>query len=304
MITPVDPFIEAFCEAGADHIIVHAEAGPHLHRTLQLIRSRGRKPGVALNPGTPVEHALWVLDMVDSVLVMTVNPGFGGQSFLDSQLPKIAALRRAIDASGPRRSRSRWMAASRRRRPRAAVPRAPTSWLPARRCSARRTTRPRSRRSGRGRRLMASRSEPLAARRPPPHGAAAQLQHGARAGRAGLAGARSLARRPGPRCPSAKGRTRTWRQRHDAASPACSAMRTPRRCCAWPPMASPGCATCARSAPMRHGCARASSSPIGSRAPPSTRLRSGPTLPARASRHGWATTTSSPPPPMTASASG
>jgi ribulose-phosphate 3-epimerase len=100
MIAPVDPYIEAICEAGADHVIVHAEAGPHLHRTLQLIRAHGRKPGVALNPGTPFEHALPVLDMVDSVLVMTVNPGFGGQSFLDSQLAKIAALRRAIDAAG------------------------------------------------------------------------------------------------------------------------------------------------------------------------------------------------------------
>ncbi|MBV9813846.1 MAG: ribulose-phosphate 3-epimerase [Acetobacteraceae bacterium] len=100
MIAPVDPYIDAFCEAGADHIIVHAEAGPHLHRTLQQIRARGRKPGVALNPATPPDAAMWVLDYVDSVLVMTVNPGFGGQSFLDSQLPKIAALRRAIDASG------------------------------------------------------------------------------------------------------------------------------------------------------------------------------------------------------------
>jgi ribulose-phosphate 3-epimerase len=100
MIAPADPFIEAFCDAGADHIIVHAEAGPHLHRTLQLIRARGRKPGVALNPATPAEHAASVLDLVDGVLVMTVNPGFGGQSFLDSQLPKIAALRRAIDATG------------------------------------------------------------------------------------------------------------------------------------------------------------------------------------------------------------
>jgi ribulose-phosphate 3-epimerase len=100
MIAPVDPYIEAFCDAGADHIIVHAEAGPHLHRTLQYIRARGRKPGVALNPATPAEHALWVLDIVDSILVMTVNPGFGGQSFLDGQLPKIAALRKAIDATG------------------------------------------------------------------------------------------------------------------------------------------------------------------------------------------------------------
>jgi ribulose-phosphate 3-epimerase len=100
MIAPVDPYIAAISDAGADHIIVHAEAGPHLHRTLQLIRAHGGKPGVALNPGTPFEHALPVLDMVDSVLIMTVNPGFGGQSFLASQLEKIAALRRAIDATG------------------------------------------------------------------------------------------------------------------------------------------------------------------------------------------------------------
>ncbi len=100
MIAPVDPYVAAFRDAGADHIIAHAEAGPHLHRTLQLIRSTGAKAGVALNPGTPAEHVLGVLDLVDLILVMTVNPGFGGQSFLQSQLPKIAALRRAIDASG------------------------------------------------------------------------------------------------------------------------------------------------------------------------------------------------------------
>ena len=100
MIAPVDPFLQAFAEAGANHIIVHAEAGPHLHRTLQLVRSLGCKAGVALNPATPIDHAVAVLDMVDLVLVMTVNPGFGGQSFLPSQLPRIAALRRAIDASG------------------------------------------------------------------------------------------------------------------------------------------------------------------------------------------------------------
>jgi ribulose-phosphate 3-epimerase len=102
MIAPVDPYIEGFAEAGADHIIVHAEAGPHLHRTLGLIRSLGKRPGVALNPATPAEHALTVLDLVDSVLVMTVNPGFGGQSFLDSQLAKLATLRDAIAASGRR----------------------------------------------------------------------------------------------------------------------------------------------------------------------------------------------------------
>ena len=100
MIAPADPFVQAFAEAGANHLIVHAEAGPHLHRTLQLIRSHGCKAGVALNPATPIEHATSVLDLAELVLVMTVNPGFGGQSFLSSQLPRIAALRRAIDASG------------------------------------------------------------------------------------------------------------------------------------------------------------------------------------------------------------
>jgi ribulose-phosphate 3-epimerase len=100
MIAPVDDYVAAFVEAGADHIIVHAEAGPHLHRTLGLIRSHGRKAGVALNPATPAEHALAVLDMVDIVLVMTVNPGFGGQSFLESQLAKVRRVSQAIAASG------------------------------------------------------------------------------------------------------------------------------------------------------------------------------------------------------------
>ena len=100
MIAPVDPYISDFAEAGADHIIVHPEAGPHLHRSLQLIRSLGKKAGVALSPATPVELVRWVLDLVDIVMVMTVNPGFGGQAFLPSQLPKIAALRGNIDAGG------------------------------------------------------------------------------------------------------------------------------------------------------------------------------------------------------------
>ena len=100
MIAPVDPYISEFAEAGADHIIVHPEAGPHLHRSLQLIRSLGKKAGVALSPATPVELVRWVLDLVDIVMVMTVNPGFGGQAFLPSQLPKIAALRGIIDAGG------------------------------------------------------------------------------------------------------------------------------------------------------------------------------------------------------------
>jgi ribulose-phosphate 3-epimerase len=100
MIAPVDPYIAAFAEAGADHISVHPESGPHLHRTLQLIRSLGKKAGVVLNPATPVETIVNVLDLVDIIMVMTVNPGFGGQAFIASQLTKIAALRRLIDQSG------------------------------------------------------------------------------------------------------------------------------------------------------------------------------------------------------------
>ena len=98
MIAPVDPFIPDFAAAGADIITVHPEAGPHLHRTLQLIKSLGKKAGVALNPGTPPDAVDPVLDLVDLVLVMSVNPGFGGQSFIGSQLDKIRALRRRIDA--------------------------------------------------------------------------------------------------------------------------------------------------------------------------------------------------------------
>jgi ribulose-phosphate 3-epimerase len=99
MIAPVDPYIAAFADAGADHILVHPEAGPHLHRTLQLIRSQGKRAGVVLNPGTPIESIAWVLDLVDIILVMTVNPGFGGQEFLSPILSKIVAVRRMIDAS-------------------------------------------------------------------------------------------------------------------------------------------------------------------------------------------------------------
>ena len=98
MITPTDPYVQAFAEAGADHITIHPEAGPHPHRTLQLIRSLGKKAGVALNPGTSIESIAWLLELADIVLVMSVNPGFGGQRFLPSQLSKIAALRRTIDA--------------------------------------------------------------------------------------------------------------------------------------------------------------------------------------------------------------
>jgi ribulose-phosphate 3-epimerase len=97
MITPVDPYIAAFAEAGADHLSLHPEAGPHPHRSMQLIRSLGKRAGIVLNPGTPVESVAWLLELADIILVMSVNPGFGGQAFLPSQLPKIAALRRAID---------------------------------------------------------------------------------------------------------------------------------------------------------------------------------------------------------------
>lgn len=95
MIAPVDPYIDAFAEAGADFITAHVEAGPHIHRTLQAIRGAGAKAGVALNPGTPVETVLPVLDLVDLVCVMTVNPGFGGQKFLDMS-GKVRDLRTAI----------------------------------------------------------------------------------------------------------------------------------------------------------------------------------------------------------------
>ncbi len=100
MIAPVDPYIAAFAEAGADHILIHPEAGPHLHRSLQLIRQHGKRAGIVLNPATPADSVEWVLDLADIVLVMTVNPGFGGQSFLASQLPKIAVLRRMIERTG------------------------------------------------------------------------------------------------------------------------------------------------------------------------------------------------------------
>jgi ribulose-phosphate 3-epimerase len=100
MIAPADPYITAFAEAGADHISVHPESGPHLHRTLQAIRGLGKKAGVVLNPGTPVETIEHVLDLTDIIMVMTVNPGFGGQAFIASQLAKIATLRRMIDATG------------------------------------------------------------------------------------------------------------------------------------------------------------------------------------------------------------
>jgi ribulose-phosphate 3-epimerase len=97
MIAPADPYLEAFAEAGCDHITVHAEAGPHLDRSLQAIRHLGKKAGVSLNPSTPESVIEYVLDRVDLVLLMTVNPGFGGQDFIESTLPKIQQVRRMID---------------------------------------------------------------------------------------------------------------------------------------------------------------------------------------------------------------
>jgi len=96
MIEPVDPFVEAFAAAGSDIITVHVEAGRHADRTLQLIRGLGKKAGISLNPATPESEIAYVLDKVDLILVMTVNPGFGGQTFLESQLEKIKNIRRMI----------------------------------------------------------------------------------------------------------------------------------------------------------------------------------------------------------------
>jgi len=100
MIAPADPFLEAFREAGADIMSVHPEAGPHLNRTLRRIRQLGAKAGVVFNPSTSPEAVRWTIDDVDLILVMSVNPGFGGQSFMTSQLKKVEALRAMIDASG------------------------------------------------------------------------------------------------------------------------------------------------------------------------------------------------------------
>ncbi len=100
MVAPVDAYLAAFAAAGADRLTVHAEAGPHLHRTLQAIRALGKKAGVALNPATPAAVVAPVLDLVDLICVMTVNPGFGGQSFIPTMLPKIAELR-AMTAGRP-----------------------------------------------------------------------------------------------------------------------------------------------------------------------------------------------------------
>lgn len=100
MIAPVDAYLEAFAEAGADCITIHYEAGPHIHRSLQHITSLGKRAGMVICPGTPAKMLDYLVDMVDLVLVMSVNPGFGGQSFIPSQLKKIEAIRKMIDKSG------------------------------------------------------------------------------------------------------------------------------------------------------------------------------------------------------------
>src|SRR3569623_610058 len=100
MLSPCDPYLEAFAIAGCDHFSVHAEAGPHLHRSLQAIRALGKKAGVSLNPGTPISVLEYVLDLVDLVLVMSANPGFGGQAFIPSAIGKIGDIR-AMTAGRP-----------------------------------------------------------------------------------------------------------------------------------------------------------------------------------------------------------
>ena len=138
MIAPCDPYLEAFAKAGSDIITVHAEAGPHLHRSLQAIRALGKKAGVSLNPATPVSAIEHVIDLLDLVLIMSVNPGFGGQAFIASAIDKIAAVR-ALAAAG--RSTSRWTAASPPTTPRRSQPPAPMRWSQAQPCS-RAATRP------------------------------------------------------------------------------------------------------------------------------------------------------------------
>jgi ribulose-phosphate 3-epimerase len=100
MISPVDPFLDAFAEAGADIITVHPEAGPHLHRTVQRVKALGKKAGVSLNPATPAKALDYVVDEVDLILVMSVNPGFGGQKFITSQLKKIEAIADRVAKGG------------------------------------------------------------------------------------------------------------------------------------------------------------------------------------------------------------
>tara|TARA_A100001037_G_scaffold304016_1_gene339558 strand:- start:61 stop:726 length:666 start_codon:yes stop_codon:yes gene_type:complete len=100
MVAPVDPYVSAFAEAGADIITIHAEAGPHTHRTIQSIKNLGKKAGLSLNPATPASVIDNLIDQLDLILVMTVNPGFGGQKFIENQIEKIHEIRRRIDESG------------------------------------------------------------------------------------------------------------------------------------------------------------------------------------------------------------
>ena len=100
MISPIDQYLDAFAEAGADTLTVHPEAGPHIHRSIQHIKSLGKRAGVSLNPATPAKMLDYLIDEVDLVLVMSVNPGFGGQSFITSQLKKIESIRKMIDKTG------------------------------------------------------------------------------------------------------------------------------------------------------------------------------------------------------------
>lgn len=100
MISPVDPMLDAFAEGGADILTVHAEAGPHLHRSVQRIKALGKRAGVSLNPATPAKSLDYILEEIDLVLIMSVNPGFGGQAFIESQLRKVESVRRMIEALG------------------------------------------------------------------------------------------------------------------------------------------------------------------------------------------------------------
>ena len=133
MIAPCDPYLEAFAKAGSDIITVHVESGPHVHRSLQAIRALGKKAGVTLNPGTPVETIENVIDLVDLILIMSVNPGFGGQAFIPAALEKVARLRALVGGAADRhRGRRRRHGGQCRRRSRAP---APTCWSRARPCS-------------------------------------------------------------------------------------------------------------------------------------------------------------------------
>ena len=150
MIAPADPYIEAFAKAGSDIITVHAEAGPHLDRSLQLIRALGKKAGVSLTPQTPESAIAYVLDRLDLILVMTVNPGFGGQAFIPAMVEKIARVRAMIGARPIHLEVDGGVTPDNAGRLR--QPPAPTCWWPARPCSRAASTPRTSPRSGRLRR--------------------------------------------------------------------------------------------------------------------------------------------------------